>query len=101
MRFFAIGDEDTVLGLRFAGVPGCVVEGREDARRALKEALEDRRNGIIILTERTAALIREDVDRARLEVSLPLVTEIPDMAGHLEGKKTLLDLIREAIGVRV
>jgi len=35
MDFYVIGDEDTVLGFRYAGIAGRVVENAEEAAEAL------------------------------------------------------------------
>jgi V/A-type H+-transporting ATPase subunit F len=32
---------------------------------------------------------------------VPLIVEIPGLQGHLAGRKTLTDSIREAVGIRV
>jgi len=57
--------------------------------------------GIIILTDVVAEGIRDEVDEVRAKGVKPLVVELPGPAGPLEGKRTLLDLITEAVGVRI
>ena len=53
MRFSVIGDEDTVVGFRFAGVAGATVGNREEAGRALAAAVE-RGDTVLIIPERVA-----------------------------------------------
>jgi len=36
-----------------------------------------------------------------MSAEYPLIVEIPGLHGHLPGRKTLTDSIREAIGIRV
>jgi len=101
VKYFVIGDDDTVTGFRYAGVPGTVVESAQDARFALDRALHARGIGILIITERTASLIREEVDAARTQSTVPVLVEIPDRDGPLPDRKTLADLIKEALGIRI
>ena len=101
MDLFIIGETDAVLGFAYAGVPGAVVETAEEARRVFDEVIEADRSRILIITESAAGLIREDVDRVRFEAERPVIVEIPGPEGPAPDRRTLLELIREAIGIRV
>lgn len=101
MDLFVIGDGETVLGFAFAGVPGEVVETPEEARQAFSQVLKDRQVKILVITASAADLIREEVDRARIEAHVPVVVEVPGPEGPKPDRRTLLELIREAVGVRV
>ena len=101
MKFYVIGDEDTVLGFRLAGVEGEVVQTPEQAMEALERTSKMQELGIIILPERVAATIRHEVDRYVYKTSFPLIIEIPDRLGPMEGRGSVRDLIREAVGVRL
>ena len=99
-RFFVIGDDDTVLGFRFAGLPGQVVSNKQEARLALQKAARAK-DAIIIITDVAAQMIREDVNAIRFEAKTPILVEVPTRRGPLEGRPSLLDLIREAVGIHV
>lgn len=101
MKFYVIGDEDTVLGFRLAGVEGEVVQTPERAVEALKSAFQMEGLGIIILSERLAATIRHEVDMYIYKTTFPLIIEIPDRLGPVEGRGSVRDLIRAAVGVRL
>lgn len=101
MKYYVIGDEDTVLGFRYAGVEGVVVQTARDVTDALAAASADREVGAIVITERAAALARDEVDAMRVGSVSPVLVEVPDRHGPLPGKKTLADLIREAVGIRI
>jgi len=101
VTFYVIGDADTVLGFRLAGVSGEVVESPEQGQEALERAFKMEDLGVIILSERIAASIRETVDRYVFKTSFPLVIEIPDRKGALEGRGSVRDLIRSAVGVHI
>jgi len=99
LRFLTIGDEDTVLGFSLAGVEGKVVSGPDEAREALREALSDPDIGIIIISERIAWEIREEVDRYIYTLSFPLIIEVPDRKGPVEWRKSIREMVRAAVGV--
>ena len=101
MRYYVIGDEDMALGFRYAGVPGTVVNGPDEARRALEAAEESPDIGVIIMSQRAADWVRDEVDRVRFDEELPLLVEIPGPDGPLQGRRTLIEMIREAVGVRL
>ena len=101
MRYHVIGDEDTVLGFRFAGIRGQVAETAEAARAALGEACDRRDVGIVIITDVIADQIREEVNRIRFSLALPLVVEVPGPGGPSPERRDLLELIHEAVGVKV
>ncbi|MFH0964155.1 MAG: V-type ATP synthase subunit F [Planctomycetota bacterium] len=101
MRIVVIADEDTALGFRFAGAEGRVVESPSEALAALKEVSRLPDVGIVVLTERIARELRSEIDRVRYEARVPLVLEIPGPEGPLPDRRTMLDLIREAVGVSI
>ena len=52
MKMYLISDNvDTLTGMRLAGVDGVVVHEREELRKELEEAMDDKSIGIILLTE--------------------------------------------------
>jgi len=77
VKFYCIADKDTVRGFALAGVAGEAVADARAAAAALSRAAAQSEYGIIILTESTASLIRAQVDSMRLELSRPLIAEIP------------------------
>jgi len=103
-----LGDEDTVLGFRLAGINGTVAEPgegiAEQFRALVAEAPapgSERRAQIVLITERLAAAIRPLVDTYRMRGTFPIVVEIPDADGPVLGRRSISDLIREAIGFNV
>ncbi|MCK5154848.1 MAG: V-type ATP synthase subunit F [Spirochaetales bacterium] len=101
MKYYSIGDEDTVLGFGMVGVEGMIVNGEEEARNAFQTALKDKDVGIIIITERMAELIRDQVDQYIFTEKFPLILEIPDRIGRIEGKPGLREMVNTAIGVKL
>ncbi|MFA6775580.1 MAG: V-type ATP synthase subunit F [Sphaerochaetaceae bacterium] len=98
MQYFVIGDQDTVLGFSLVGVFGMQATNPDEAKAAWSKALADKENGIIIITEDVADMIRATVDRYLFAESFPLVVEIPAARG--DGKqRDLRALVNQAIGV--
>jgi V/A-type H+-transporting ATPase subunit F len=101
MKYFVIGDEDTVLGFDLVGVRGRVVRGPEETREVFSAALSDQEVGIVIITERTADMIRQEVDRYQFTERFPLVVEIPDRKGPKEDRAGIREMVNAAIGVKL
>lgn len=101
MKYYVIGDEDAVLGFGLAGVRGRLVRTSVEASDAFREALEDRENGIILITERIAELIRPQVDRYVFKEDFPLIVEIPDWEGKLSTRPPLRETVNAAIGIKL
>ncbi|MDR2767040.1 MAG: ATPase V [Treponema sp.] len=114
MDYYFLGDPELVTAFRFVGVRGEAVSGPDAALAAfrritagydvtaaavLPRAEPDCR--VLILTEETADWLGEDLTGWQLAGRYPLVVEIPGTLGRQAGRKTLVDSIREAIGVHV
>ena len=56
---------------------------------------------VLILTEEVADSLGTELADWQISGNYPLVVEIPGLQGRLAGRKTLVDAIRQAIGVRV
>ena len=101
MKFYCIGDEDTVRGFRLAGVEGRAVTGPADAAAAFAHVIAAGGTGILIITQAVAAGIRRQVDAVRSANSLPLVVEVPGPDGPMPGRKSLRQFVQEAIGISI
>jgi V/A-type H+-transporting ATPase subunit F len=101
VKFFCIGDEDTVRGFRLAGIEGQSVSTAAAAAEALQSVMSRSDIGVVIITDAVAADIREQVDAVRLECERPLLAEVPGPQGPIEGRKSLRQLVQEAVGIRI
>lgn len=100
-KLFLIGDEDTVLGFRFAGIRGHIPKDAPAAAELFRKAVEDTEVSIVVITERIARLIRSNIDAFMENRAFPFVVEIPDSAGPLPTRKSPSDIVREAIGISI
>jgi V/A-type H+-transporting ATPase subunit F len=101
VKFYCIADEDTVRGFRLAGVSGQAVASAPEAALAIELAAAQPDCAILLLTEKVADSIRPQVERMRLELQQPVIVEIPGPAGPLPGRKSLLQLAQEAVGLHI
>ena len=101
MKYFCIGDEDTVTGFRLAGVQGRVVTTTAQARDAFLSVKAMPDVGIVIITERLAASIRQDVDKFLSKSDFPFVIEVPDRNGPAPDRKNMLNVVQQAVGVKL
>jgi V/A-type H+-transporting ATPase subunit F len=112
--FFFIGESELVTAFRFVGIKGAAAANAESARTHFRRITEgwDEVTGaalprgqaetcrVLILTEEVSDWLEDLVVSWQLSGAYPLIVEIPGMMGRHPGRKTLVDSIREAIGVR-
>jgi len=101
VAFFVVGGEELVVGFRFVGVPGTVVGSPEEALAAFRAVTADKKIKVLIITEQVAAMIPREVMDWQLGGAYPLIVEIPDVQGHVQNRTSLIDSIREAVGLHV
>jgi V/A-type H+-transporting ATPase subunit F len=101
MDFFVLGEEEIIIGFAVVGVQGRVVSTREEALEGFLYAVALPDLKTLIMTEEVASLITEKVTEWNMSGRFPLLMEIPGLQGRLEGKKTLVESIREAVGISV
>jgi len=101
MKFFLISDNiDTVVGMRLAGIVGVIAHERDEAQKALTEAMDSQDIGVVLMTERLVSLCPELVYDLKLNRERPLIVEIPDRHGSGRAKDSITRYVREAIGVK-
>jgi V/A-type H+-transporting ATPase subunit F len=113
--YFFLGDPELLTAFRFVGIQGSQVPGPEEALAAFRKITRnwDETAGtilpgfneagcrVLIITEEVADWLGQDLTDWQLAGRYPLVVEIPGTMGRLPGRKTLVDSIREAIGIHV
>ena len=93
MKIYLVSDNvDTLVGMRLAGIEGCVVHEQGELKKAIDHALEDKEIGILLLTEKFG---RE------LDHKLPLIIEVPDRHGTGRKPDFITSYVNEAIGLKL
>ncbi|WP_457752590.1 V-type ATP synthase subunit F [Thermococcus sp.] len=100
MKIVLMGDRDTALGFKLAGVHEVysfeeTSLENERAKNKLKELIERGDVGIILITERLAQRIGIP------DVAFPIILQIPDKFGSIFGEEQLREIVRKAIGVEL
>ena len=101
MKYVVIGDEDTVLGFGMAGVDGYIAENGAEAEKHFNKIRKDYDAGIVLITERIAETIRPLIDHLMFTEEFPLILEIPDRKGKLEGRLGIREMVNAAIGLKI
>lgn len=111
MNYFVIGERELVLGFNLVGVQGKAVSNRQDALDSfnlqtgqvsgVRASVESERPNVLILTEDVADMLSDEVREWQMKGKSPLIVEVPGLGGHIPGRKTLTDSIREAVGINV
>jgi vacuolar-type H+-ATPase subunit F/Vma7 len=98
MTFFCIADKESSLGFRLAGIETIEVNARPDALEALQVARANKKTGIILVTEKAASFLHEEI-KAHIQADpLPLVLEVPSR-GLIKKHKSAAELLRELVGM--
>ncbi len=101
MKYFVIGDEDTVLGFGIVGVSGKTAFNVEEAKEAFQEIINNHETGIIIVTETVADMIRPIVNKYLFTQDFPLIVEIPDRHGRKPDRPDIKEMVNAAVGVKI
>lgn len=120
MEYFFLGETELVIAFRFIGIEGMAVNSSGEAIAAFRkitgndaaDILPINRSEevrlpsadnchILLVTEEVAVWLGDLLIDWQLSGRYPLLVEIPALAGKMIGRETLVDTIREAIGIHV
>ncbi|MGL4524953.1 MAG: V-type ATP synthase subunit F [Spirochaetia bacterium] len=101
MKYFFIGDEESAIAFRMAGVETALSTTEQEALTALNTAIADETIAIILITETAAQLIQDVVNQYIFALDFPLICEIPGASGRLPDRMTLHEMANHAIGVKI
>ncbi|MBU3128429.1 V-type ATP synthase subunit F [Clostridium tagluense] len=102
MRSYLISDNiDTFVGMQMAGLEGVVLHEKEEIVKKIEELKKDKSIGIIIITEKIAAKIPDEISNIKLSKERLLLVEIPDRHGWSKGSDAILRYVKEAIGIKL
>ena len=112
-----MGDSELVTAFRFIGIEGMAVSDSSQAVAVFRKITEgwdetgeltlpDSMPGtencqVLLMTEEVADWLGGYMIQWQIEGKYPLLVELPGIAGKLPGRKTLVESIREAIGIHV
>jgi V/A-type H+-transporting ATPase subunit F len=123
VEYFFLGEAELLTAFRFVGINGMAVNNSDEAAAAFRKITESSQvfaSGsktidivlpdsfpgadschVVIVTEEVADWLGDLMIEWQLSGKYPLLVEIPGLAGKLAGRKTLVESIREAVGINV
>lgn len=102
MKIYLVSDNiDTLVGMRLAGIEGCVVHEQGELKEAIDKALADKEIGILLLTEKFGREYPQLVNKIKLEHKQPLIIEVPDRHGTGRKADFITSYVNEAIGLKI
>ncbi len=103
MRFHVISDnEDTLVGLRLAGIDGVIVHNEEEAQQEINKAMAKADEiAVVLVAEKVVDMCPDFVYDLKLNRKRPLIVEIPDRSGNGRTKESITRYVREAVGIKI
>lgn len=95
-----VGDKDSILGFKALGIDVYPVIEKDEARRVV-DTLARNKYGIIFITEQTASLIPDTIERYNNQM-IPAVILIPSNQGTLNiGMDMINKNVEKAVGTNI
>ena len=102
MRYVLISDdEESLRGLRLAGIAGIRVADSQGAMEALALCAADPEIALVLITEKLKASCLKELYAFMLEHSAPIIVGIPGSDDAAFQKTDMQDYIRNAVGLKV
>lgn len=100
MKFFLISDdEDTLVGMRLAGIEGKYAEKKEELISLIEESAENADIGVILVNSSLASKAEKELIDIKKR-SGTLIVEIPDKNSRGQSD-AITGYIRDAIGLKI
>jgi V/A-type H+/Na+-transporting ATPase subunit F len=100
MVFFCIADKESSLGFKLAGILTREASNRAEALEALQEARANKDTGVILITDRAAAYIEEEIKVQIDSKPIPLVLRMASR-GQKPSRKSSAELLKGLGGIGV
>lgn len=102
MKMFVISDNnDTLTGLRMAGVDGVVAHTAEQVEAALDRCINDADTGIVLINGALCKFCPEKTNDIKKNMTRTLLLEIPDRHGNGRDENAIAEYIRSAVGIKI
>lgn len=93
-------DEDTLLGLKLAGIEGHIYTNKAEVLNKIDEKLADPDTGIILITQNIKSLATDEIMDRKLKFKKKIIVEIPSNDAPYEAD-FITRYIRESIGIKI
>ncbi len=100
MRSFLLtDDQDTMIGMRLAGIQGKQVSGKDAILAEIDRLLEDPTIGMIMVTEGIMRQAEDQIMERKMKTAETLIVQIPGADGKMDEDR-ISRYIRESIGLK-
>ncbi len=101
MKFYLLStDEDTLTGMRLAGIDGEKILDEYQFERAVKKVLDDSSIGVVLITDDISSTYSKQVLQLK-KLGKILVTQIPSSAPQSKANDSITKYIQDAIGIKL
>ena len=101
MKAYLIGDRETVISFKLAGVEGFIVDSPEEMFRKIETLMERKDVLLILVTENFSSNIRDKIYEIRLKKEIPLICEVPSRAVTKKKRVIYREILKKALGVSI
>jgi V/A-type H+-transporting ATPase subunit F len=91
-------NQDTVIGMRLAGIAGEVITDKEKILDRIYKAINDPEIGIVMISKDVLGKAEEEIMELKLKSEETLIVQIPDLGDTMEDYIT--KYVRESIGIK-
>lgn len=78
-----------------------MVQTPDQARDVFREKVNDPEIGVLIMTEEAVETVGDEVNQVLYQASRPMIVRIPGPGGPLAQRRSLQQLIQEAVGIKL
>jgi len=97
VKALVIGREHTVNIFKLIGFEGVVVESRAELLGVLRQVLEDKDVGVVMIDSEVSSLASDEISKIRMKVKRPIIVEIPSVTKGMPEQVNYLALVRQVI----
>jgi V/A-type H+-transporting ATPase subunit F len=100
MRYFLISDnQDTLTGMRLAGIEGVLTTNAGQVTKAMETAFENPQIAIVLITKTAMDFCPQLIEEYKQNRPKPLILVIPDPASADTSADSISRSIQQAIGI--
>ncbi len=98
--FLISSDEETLTGLRLAGIEGSLIKTEKDFSENCEAVLEDKEIGVLLITRTLSERFEKEVIELKKSGKI-LITEVPDINSKGQKSNSIAGYVHDAVGIIV
>lgn len=97
-RIVFLGDRETSVGFKLAGVAECYAAKGAEAEKKLEELIADEDVSVVIANERVMTELDWKLKKKIETLAKPALVLVPDKAGPVSEIESLKEMVKRALG---